>query len=291
MRITKALITAANPNQRALPLQTLIDQNGEPKSVLAVLVTHVLSAGVDDVAVVICPEDEAPYRAVLGDLARNVTFIPQSEPLGYADAILRARSFTGRDPFLHLVGDHIYVSRSHQNCARRLIDVAQALSAPISAVQLTRETLLRNFGAVGGRRAPERPGLYRVDVVLEKPTPTQAEQSLLVAGLRAGHYLCFFGMHALTPEVMDILDAQQRSPGDRRPTLSSALAELSRRSDYFALEDPDARYDLGDRYGLFAAQFALALAGRDRSLILARVLDLVAQYEPAADREAAGVTA
>lgn len=291
MRITKALITAANPTQRALPLQTLIDQNGEPKSVFAILVAHVLSAGLDDVGIVIGPEDEQPYRAALGDLARNVTFIPQPEPLGYADAILRAQPFTAREPFLHLVGDHIYVSRSHQNCARRLIEVAQALGAPVSAVQLTRETLLRNFGAVGGRRVPERPGLYRVDVVLEKPTPTKAEQSLLVPGIRAGHYLCFFGMHVLTPEVMDVLDAQQRSPGDRRPTLSSALAEISRRSDYFALEDPDARYDLGDPYGLFTAQLALALAGRDRSRILARVLDLVAQYEPAADQERAGVGA
>lgn len=291
MRIAKALITAANPNQRALPLQTLIDQNGEPKSVLAILVTHVLSAGIDDIAIVTCPGDELSYRAVLGDLARNVTFIPQSEPLGYADAILRAQSFTAREPFLHLVGDHIYVSRSQENCARRLVGVAEALAATVSAVQLTRETLLRNFGAIGGRRTQERPGLYRVDVVLEKPTPTQAEQSLLVPGLRAGHYLCFFGMHVLTPEVMDILETQQRSPGDRRPTLSSALAELCRRSDYFALEDPDARYDLGDPYGTFAAQLALALAGRDRSRILARVLDLVAQYEPAAPREDAGVSA
>jgi UTP-glucose-1-phosphate uridylyltransferase len=98
-------------------------------------------------------------------------------------------------------------------------------------------------------------------------------------------------MHVLTPDVMDLLEAQQRSPGNCPPTLSSALAELSRRSDYFALEDPDARYDLGDPYGLFAAQLALALAGRDRSRILARVLDLVAQYEPAADRNDAGVTA
>ena len=285
MQISKALITAANPTQRTLPLQTLIDQNGEPNSVLAILVAHARSAGVDDVAIVICPDDESAYRAALGDLGRNVTFIPQPEPLGYADAILRARSFTAGDAFLHLVGDHIYVARSHQNCARRLIDAAQTLSAPVSAVQLTRETLLRNFGAVGGRRVPERPDLYRIDLVLEKPTPTQAEQSLLVPGLRAGHYLCFFGMHALTPEVMEILDAQQRSPGDRRPTLSSALGELARGGDYFALEDPDARYDLGDQYGLFTAQLALALAGRDRARILARVLDLVAQYETAAAAE------
>ena len=42
-------------------------------------------------------------------------------------------------------------------------------------------------------------GLYEIAEVVEKPTPTEAEQRLIVPGLRAGHYRCFFGMHALTP--------------------------------------------------------------------------------------------
>ena len=42
--------------------------------------------------------------------------------------------------------------------------------------------------------------------VIEKPTPTEAEQRLLVPGLRAGHYLCFFGMHVLTPAIFGWVD-------------------------------------------------------------------------------------
>jgi len=38
----------------------------------------------------------------------------------------------------------------------------------------------------------------RLKTVIEKPTPTVAEQQLLV-GLGAGYYLCFFGMHVLPP--------------------------------------------------------------------------------------------
>ena len=72
-------------------------------------------------------------------------------------------------------------------------------------MQATRESLLPYFGAVGGRRLPGGQDLYRVETVIEKPTPTEAEQHLVVPGLRAGHYLCFFGMHVLTPAVMEIL--------------------------------------------------------------------------------------
>ena len=36
------------------------------------------------------------------------------------------------------------------------------------------------------------------------------------------------------------------------------------------------RYDVGVRYGLFTAQMALALAGRDRQDVLAQMLELLA---------------
>ena len=75
----------------------------------------------------------------------------------------------------------------------------------VSAVQASRETLLPYYGAVGGRRLAGRQDLYLVEDVMEKPTPTEAEQHLLVPGLRAGHYLCFFGIHVLTPAVMAVL--------------------------------------------------------------------------------------
>jgi UTP--glucose-1-phosphate uridylyltransferase len=130
---------------------------------------------------------------------------------------------------------------------------------------------------VGGRRLPGRQGLYRVETVIEKPTPTEAEQRLMAPGVRAGYYLCFFGMHVLTPTIMDILGDMLAS-GDR-VVFSNALAELARREQYLAMEAPDRRYDIGARYGLLTAQMALALNGRDRDLVLSNLLELLAVRE------------
>jgi UTP--glucose-1-phosphate uridylyltransferase len=119
--------------------------------------------------------------------------------------------------------------------------------------------------------------------VIEKPTPTEAEQRLMVPGIRAGYYLCFFGMHVLTATVMDILG---RLLAERpNATLSAALAELARHEQYLAVEDAGRRYDLGARYGLLTAQLALALNGQDRGQVLAQLLELLA------DREMAGAAA
>ena len=123
--------------------------------------------------------------------------------------------FVRQDPFLHLVGDHLYVCRGERSGASNLVATAEAHGCSVSAVQPTRESLLARFGTVGGRRVPGRQDLYRVDTVIEKPTPTEAEQRLIVPGLRAGYYLCFFGMHVLTPAVMEIL-ARQLASGERR---------------------------------------------------------------------------
>jgi UTP--glucose-1-phosphate uridylyltransferase len=85
------------------------------------------------------------------------------------------------------------------------VKIAEMEACSVSAVQSTSETQLPFYGTVGGKRVPGKKGLYKVDKVIEKPTPTEAEQSLIIPGLRSSHYLCFFGIHVLTPAVFDIL--------------------------------------------------------------------------------------
>ncbi len=278
MRVRKAVITAGAHHQRTLPIQVLIDRDGVEKPVLRILVEEALSAGVEEIAVVVWHGDEDAYSKAIGELAGHLTFIPQNEPRGYGHAVHCAREFTGREPFLHLVGDHLYVSGSTKSCAVQLIEVAEAEDCAVSAVQPTRESLLPYFGTVGGRRVHGRKDLYLVETVVEKPTPTEAELRLVVPGLRAGHYLCFFGMHVLTPAVMEIL-GDMLSEAGAGALFSDALARLAVREKYLALEEEAWRYDVGVKYGLMTAQLALALSGRDRAEVLARMLELLAQRE------------
>lgn len=291
MKVTKAVITAAGRRQRTLPLQTLIDRDSVEKSVLQILVEEVVRAGIQDICVVVHPGDAAAYANVVGDHAGRLNFVSQEEPLGYGHAIHCARDFTGQDPFLHLVGDHLFVSHNEQSCAQQLVNIAEARACTVSAVQATRESLLPYFGTVSGRRLHGSLDIYQVDTVVEKPTPTEAEQRLIVSGMRAGYYLCFFGMHVLLPSLMEELDRQLSEARDggnpgglARVTLSTALAELAHREQYLAVEQHNARYDLGVHYGLFNAQLALALQGQDRDAVLAQIVELLAQRDLAAGR-------
>jgi UTP--glucose-1-phosphate uridylyltransferase len=277
--VRKAIITAAARSQRALPLQTLIDGDGNKKSLLSILIEQSLAAGVEEIAVVVWPGDEASYAQAAGPHASSVRFIPQPEPLGYGHALHCARSFIKSDPFLHMVGDHLYVSTAAKPSAKHMVELAQQERCSVSGVQPTRESQLARYGTVGGRRIPQQSDLYRVETVLEKPTPTEAEQRLLIPGIRTGYYLCFFGIHVLTPVVMEILGRKLGEAGGKPVTLVDALAELARQEQYLAVEDEGRRYDLGDAYGLLIAQLALALNGRDRAEVLSQMLEVLADRE------------
>jgi UTP--glucose-1-phosphate uridylyltransferase len=277
MDIKKTVITAAGQNQRTLPLQTLVDGTGQTKSALAIIVEESLQAGIEEICVVISAGDAAAYQAAAGPHGRKLHFVEQPRPLGYGHAVWCAREFTGDSPFLLLVGDHLYLSRSAKRCAQQLVETAAAEACTVSAVQATHESKLPYYGTVGGRLAGARPGLYLVSDVVEKPTPTQAEQTLIVPGLRAGYYLCFFGMHVLMPRVMSLLAEQVTAAGEKgRVQLSAALSRLIEHERYLACELDGRRFDIGVKYGLLTAQLALALNGHDRDEILSGLVELLA---------------
>jgi len=280
MKINKAIITCAGPSQRKLPLQTLIDRDGNEKSVLEILVEEVLNAGIDKIGCVVFPGDENTYEDIVGDYARHITFITQKDALGYGHAIFSASGFVGNEPFLHLVGDHLYVSRTGKSCAAQLVTLAEQEECSISAVNAIRESTMPNYGVIGGVRISGKNDLYKIENVVEKPTPTEAEQKLFVPGLRSGHYLCFFGMHVLTPAIFGILKNKLNNlPKGEKLNLSESLNELSAHEQYLALEKHDWRYDVGTKYGLLKAQIALALSGKDRDMVLTELLELFTSRE------------
>src|SRR5262249_28740374 len=143
------------------------------------------------------------------------------------------------------------------------------------------EDWIHQWGRLTGRRLAQGTDVYTIDEIIEKPNPTLAELRLQVPGLRAGHYLCFFGMHVLTPTVFELLDALVRD--DVRELgqiqLTTALNALARREKYLALETRGLRFNLGIKFGVVEAQLALAMGGIDREQILAVLLESLTRLE------------
>jgi UTP--glucose-1-phosphate uridylyltransferase len=313
VQITRAVITAAGRGARQYPasdtvqkaMLPLVDRDGLTKPVLQIIAEEALESGIEEICVVSAPGDEPVYRQHfrsyaenlrtafkgvewaeeqarrLVDVEKRLTFSVQPQAEGYGHAVWCAREFAAGQPVLLLLGDHLYVSREQRRCARQLLDLAAAEGCAASAVQATREHLIHQYGTVAGKRLPDRPDVYVIEEVIEKPNPTLAELRLQVPGLRAGHYLCYFGMHVLTPSVFELLDGLVRD--DVREggaiQLTTALNALARRERYLAMEARGARHNIGVKYGVVDAQIALALAGVDRERMLAGLLESIVRIE------------
>jgi len=275
MKIKKAVITAAGPDQHHLPLQTLVSPSGEAKTAASLLLDEIFASGIDSAAIIIAPGTERDFSAAISDHLGQVTFIEQSQPLGYGHAVLLAKDFTGDDPFLLMMSDHLYLSLSEKSCLSQLLEVARQAKCPVSAVQPTHESMLPYYGVVGGTRINNRQGLYNITNVLEKPTPTLAEQELIVPGLRAGHYLCFFGMHVLNQAVMDDLASAFAKSSDKLP-LTPSLNATARSENFLACEIQGLRFNIGEPYGLLRAQLGMALASESRDEVMASLIELIA---------------
>ncbi len=313
MQVKKAVITAAGRGARQYPasdtvqkaMLPIVDRDGLTKPVLQIIAEEAMDSGIEEICVVSAPGDEAYYRRHfdsfaetlrsgfkgvewaeeqsrrVADLGRRLRFAVQPEPLGYGHAVWCARDFAAGEPVLLLLGDHLYVSKEPRRCARQLLDLAEAEDCSVSAVQATREHLIHQYGTIQGKRRHDRPDVYTIDEVIEKPNPTLAELRLQIPGLRAGHYLCFFGMHVLTYSIFEMLDGlvarDEREAGQIQ--LTTALNALSKAEKFLALEAKGARHNLGVKYGTVEAQIALALAGVDREAMLGTLLETVVRIE------------
>lgn len=307
MHVRKAVITAAGRGVRQYPasdtvqkaMLPFIDRDGLTKPVIQVIAEEALDSGIEEICIVCAPGDEEVYRLHfrgleenllrafedaewaneqskrVAELERRLHFAVQETPEGYGHAVACARDFVGEEPFLLLLGDHLYISEEERRCARQVIELAEQESCSVSAVHATREHLIHQYGTVAGKRISDR--VYQVETVIEKPTLSKAETELLVPGLRVGFYLCFFGMHVLMPDIFEILgrhlDENHREKGEIQ--LTPALQELARQERYLALETRGARYDIGVRYGTVEAQVAMALAGKDSEQMLSRLSELM----------------
>ncbi len=91
---------------------------------------------------------------------------------------------------------------------------------------------------------------------------------------------CVFGMHVLTPAVLEILGQQAKETDGQPLPLSPALATLAMRERYLAMELNGTRYNIGVKYGMLITQLALALNGNEREEVLAKLVELLASRRP-----------
>ncbi len=106
-----------------------------------------------------------------------------------------------------MFGDHLYISQSRDRGARRLTRVfEQYMLDAVTGVQPTVERHLHAFGTILGEPIDADKGIYRAQLIIEKPSIEVAREKLATPGLPAGNYLSHFGIHVFSNRIFDSLE-------------------------------------------------------------------------------------
>jgi len=310
-KVRKAVITAAGRGTRQYPASTavqkemfpLVDRDGLTKPVIQIIGEEAIDSGIEQICIITQPGEEKFYRDYfrrmdndtvkafrgkdwailesekLGAFGERLSFAEQHTQDGFGHAVYQAKKFVGDEPFLLLLGDHVYISDIKDRCARQLIKVfEQYLLDAVTGVQPTLERLLHLFGVIRGGPIEPAKGIYKAELIIEKPSIETAREKLSTPGQPAGNYLAHFGMHVFSPRIFDSLEylIKNNLREKNEIQLTAAQEHLRQNSEkYWCVINQGQRYDTGIPYGLMETQLALALNGVHRTDIceaIARIL-------------------
>ena len=174
-------------------------------------------------------------------------YIRQQEPLGLGHAVWCAREIVGDEPFAVLLPDELMAGAP--NLMEQLVTAYRQVGGNVvGALEVTPEETERYGIIAPGRREGS---LVEVEALVEKPAAGTAPSNLMIPG-----------RYILQPEVMRILDRQEKGAGGEIQ-LTDAMAQLIGRQPFHGLVFDGDRYDCGDKAGYVQANLALALGRAD----------------------------
>jgi len=276
-KVRKAVIPAAGFGTRLFPatkaakkeLFPIVDKDGIAKPAILFIVEEALEAGIEEVIIIVQKEDLPAFEGFFNrqisienynklpphfqeysnrllEMGRRVSFTIQENQEGFGHAVYSAREAVGDEPFLLMLGDHIYRSFNDTHCAAQLLEAYQLHGQSILGMRRTPEEKIGNFGTITGVWL-DAGRLLNVTEFAEKPTLDYARTNLRVPGLDASDYLTVFGQYVIKPKLFDYLrehiENNVRERGEFQ--LTSALDRLRQEDGFLGLVMDGQRFDIG----------------------------------------------
>ena len=289
-KIRKAVIPAAGLGTRVLPAT-----KAQPKEMLVIvdkpalqyLVEELVESGIEEILIVTgrnkaSIENHFDYSyelektleetgkmellKVVQDISKlsNIYYVRQKKPLGLGHAISCAEAFIGDEPFVVVLGDDIMHTEVDQlRVSKQLIDKYYELGGGnILGVQQVPKEDTNKYGIIKPlNRIDDR--TIEVEDFIEKPKVEEAPSNYAA-----------LGRYVLEPGIFKYLRNLKPGAGGEIQ-LTDAIIEMAKENGKLYAYDFDAlRYDTGDKFGMFKANFEFAVRHPELKERVKEYLDL-----------------
>ncbi len=277
MKVRKAVIPAAGLGTRFLPVTKAMPKEMLPivdKPTIQFIVEEAKASGIEDILIVTGknkrsiedhfdanPELEQDLEKTgkiellkqvegITNLGVNLYYTRQPHPAGLGDAIYRARSFVGGEPFVVMLGDDLMKDKTP--LTKQLIERYDATHAATLAVMPVPHEEVSKYGVIEPDGEIE-PGLINVKSFVEKPDIDKAPSDYAI-----------IGRYLLTPEIFDVLETQKPGRGGE-VQLTDAIDTMNKTQRVFAHVFKGRRHDVGNKFGYLETSIEYGLTHPETS--------------------------
>ncbi|MEN8253955.1 MAG: sugar phosphate nucleotidyltransferase [Verrucomicrobiota bacterium] len=275
--LRKAIIPAAGFGTRLFPatktlkkeMFPIVGKDGRTKPVIMAIVEEVMDSGIEEVAIIIqesdrelfedffhqrlavehynkLSKDDQKYTQRIMDMGNKITLLIQETQDGFGHAVHCAKDWVGNEPFILLLGDHLYGSDTAESCTSQLMEIYERTGKSVVGLEETPENEVRHFGCVTGVWE-EKKSILSITEFAEKPSPEYAREHLATQDVEEGHYLTLFGQYILTPRIFELLDDNikhnMREGGEFQ--LTSCMDKLRQEEGFAGCRIKGRRFDIG----------------------------------------------
>ena len=171
----------------------------------------------------------------------DFTYIEQQQMLGLGHAIYTGKSLISDEPFAVILPDDLCMNDGDSVLTQMTRLYQQHPECCIVAIEEVPMTEVDKYGVIDGELLEGSSNAYRVNSMIEKPSPAEAPTNLAI-----------IGRYILTPEIFDVLE--NTSPDKNGEIqITDALMTLAKEGKVIAYEFKGVRYDCGSVKGFVAA--------------------------------------
>ena len=237
-KVRKAIIPAAGFGTRMYPatkalkkeLLPIVGKDGRAKPIIVAIIEEAVSAGIKEIGIVVQQSDrdlfcevlKSPpqpelwsklsaenkeYSKYLSELGDRITILTQGEQEGFGHAVYCARDWVNNEPFLLLLGDHVYTTEIESSCAAQMVDIYQQHGTSVIGITVMHEDIIHKAGCIAGTWKTDKE-ILAISQIYEKPTLEYAREHLKVAEMAQNEFLGVFGMYVLEPAIFELLASE-----------------------------------------------------------------------------------
>ncbi|CCK78720.1 MULTISPECIES: UTP--glucose-1-phosphate uridylyltransferase GalU [Desulfobacula] len=177
----------------------------------------------------------------------NIIYTRQHQPLGLGHAILCAKDIVGDEPFAVLLADDLI--QTDKPVLSEMVKKFDRLRASMAAVMEVEKDQTDKYGILDAQQVEE--DIFRIDDMVEKPSPDQAPSNLAI-----------IGRYILTPKIFEYLEKKEKGAGGEIQ-LTDAMKTLLKEQPIYGYKFKGTRFDCGDKAGFQMANLSFALERPD----------------------------